>query len=83
MYIHMNTHIKKWGNSFAIRIPKDILEKASLKEGEGVSVGLHDGVITLKPTVQKETLENIVSKITQKNRYTETDWGVHIGNEVW
>lgn len=82
MYIHMNTQIKKWGNSLAVRIPKDILDKTNLKEGAGVFVDFHNGVITLKPSVKKETLEDLVNKITPKNRYKEIDWGSDVGNEI-
>lgn len=82
MYIHMNTQIKKWGNSLAIRIPKDILDKTNLKEGEGVFVDFHNGVITLKPSVKKETLEDFVSKITTENKHEEIDWGGDVGNEI-
>jgi antitoxin MazE len=79
----MNTQIKKWGNSLAVRIPKGILLKTNLAEGEHVFVGLKNGVITLQPTNKEQTLAHMVSKINKKNQYQETDWGVAVGNEVW
>ena len=79
----MNTQIKKWGNSLAVRIPKSILDKTSLKEGGNVFVDFKNGVITLKPSVKKETLEDLVAKITPENRYPETDWGEPAGKEIW
>ena len=32
------TKVKKWGNSFAVRIPKELVERLALKEGSGVVV---------------------------------------------
>jgi len=78
----MNTQIKKWGNSLAVRIPKNILDKTNLKEGEGVFVDFQNGVITLKPTSKKETLEDFVAKITPENKHGEIDWGDDVGNEI-
>lgn len=36
----MDAEIKKWGNSFAIRLPKSEAERLGLKEGDHVSVDL-------------------------------------------
>lgn len=32
----MTTKIKKWGNSFAVRIPKEMMRRLALKEGSGI-----------------------------------------------
>ena len=34
----MPTKVKKWGNSLAVRLPKDIMRHLALKEGSGVVV---------------------------------------------
>ena len=78
----MNTQIKKWGNSLAVRIPKDILDKTNLREGGNVFVDFKNGLITLKPTEKKETLEDLLKKVMPENRHTATDWGEDVGNEV-
>ena len=78
----MTTKIKKWGNSLAIRIPKEAILKSSFHEGESVVVtNTKDGVlISLAKTA---SLEDMVSKIQVNNLHNETDWGDKAGNEVW
>lgn len=36
--------VAKWGNSLAIRIPRDVAEALGLKEGDDVSVTVNDGL---------------------------------------
>lgn len=60
MYLHciyyikgvdeMNATIQKWGNSQAIRLPKNILETANIKENEQVSISVEDSQIVIKKT---------------------------------
>lgn len=32
---------------------------------------------------QQETLEELISRITDENRHDLVDWGPPVGNEVW
>lgn len=32
----MNMHVGKWGNSLAVRLPKDLVEKYGIKEGDPI-----------------------------------------------
>ncbi len=34
----MTTKVQKWGNSLAVRLPKDMIRRLALKEGSGVVV---------------------------------------------
>ncbi len=34
----MNMHIGKWGNSLAVRLPREIVERFHLKEGGSISM---------------------------------------------
>lgn len=34
----MTTKVQKWGNSFAVRLPKEMIRRLALKEGSGVVV---------------------------------------------
>ena len=48
------TTIAKWGNSEAIRIPKDILQKLGLKSGDKVKITANEmGNIEIVPTPQE------------------------------
>ena len=77
----MRGKVQKWGNSLAIRIPRLVAQQAGLEEGSVVEVvGSTNGVTVQKP---RESLEELVSRITPENRHGETDWGPPVGNEVW
>jgi antitoxin MazE len=40
--------------------------------------------MVMKPVRRRKyTLEELVSKITPKNRHPETDWGRPMGKEIW
>jgi len=78
------SRVSKWGNSLAVRIPLAIARQASLGEGDCVTVALErNGGIVLRPARRKYELSDLVSRITQKNRHPETDWGRPLGEESW
>ena len=78
------SEIGKWGNTAAIRIPKSIMQKAKLREGDAVDFEVKaPGVIVVRAARIQPTLEDLVAKITPKNRHGEIDWGKPRGNEVW
>lgn len=78
------TAVAKWGNAPAIRIPKSIMQKANLHEGDTVDFEVEaPGVIVMRATRIQPTLEDLVAGITPQNRHGETDWGKPRGNEVW
>ncbi len=78
------SQIARWGNSLAVRIPKQVIETARLKEGESVSVSVgKDRSVIMRPSRQKYRLQELVSRITPENRHSETDWGAAVGKEIW
>lgn len=80
----LRTAIAKWGNAPAIRIPKAVIEKANLHEGDAVDFEVASpGVIVVRAAQEKPTLEDLVAAITPHNRHSETDWGKPEGNEAW
>ncbi len=88
MYIlfNMTTTIQKWGNSYAVRIPKEVVMKLHLKEGQAVTIEAEaDGrSLSVTPTTSSEqSLNEMVSLITPENRHTETDWSTPVGREIW
>ena len=86
MYIHMpnDTHVAKWGNSLAVRIPQAIVTEARLAEGDRLSFDLGgDGSIVLRSRHRKYSLDQLVAAIKPGNRHRETDWGAPKGKEVW
>lgn len=70
----MTTKIRKWGNSYAVRIPKTTMRKQGFRYGSEVEV-------TIRPAHKKYNLDDLIAQITPENRYPEVDWGPDIGKE--
>lgn len=80
----MNMHIRKWGNSVAVRIPAATLDAAGLKADDAVDVREENGRIVIeraKPAAV--TLEWLLDGMTPDNLHGETDWGPPVGKEIW
>ena len=59
-------------------------EKLNIGEGTKVEIKPEHHGIVIKPTKEKEeTLEELVAKITPKNRHEKIDWGKPRGKEIW
>lgn len=71
---------RKWGNSLAIRIPKEAAEQIGIEQGSEMELKVlnNEGIITLKPKKlrKKYSLEELLSQITPENRHDEVDFGV-------
>ena len=85
------TAIKKWGNSQGIRLSKEIISSAGLKENDNVEISVDDGIITIKKAKPKylnlkERLEAFYNKpiddIYVKSSQ-EDDVGTHVEKDVW
>jgi len=74
--------LKKWGNSLAIRIPKDIANTLSIKEDSLMELSIKDNALSIKPQ-NKSHLEELVSKIDKSNLHSEIPTGKQVGNEEW
>lgn len=80
----MNTKIKKWGNSLALRLPAEFTGKMSLTEDSLVNLSLVNHQLTIKPVrLPASPLEQLVSQIDNSNLQLATDWGKPIGRELW
>lgn len=80
------TTIQKWGNSYAVRLPIKAMHKLNLRAGNTVTISEseHDGTLSIIPVKpRKQTLTEMLSRITDENRHGEIDWGDAVGNEVW
>jgi antitoxin MazE len=82
-YMANVTQIAKWGNSLGLRLPKAVALEAQVGEGDTVDVSVKDGVIVVRPNRPSYSLEELVAKITPRNRHNESDWGPSVGDEVW
>ncbi len=80
----MNMHVRRWGNSAAVRIPAATLEAAGLKPDDPVEVREENGRIVIEKIHRpKKDLQKLIDGITPENRHEETDWGAPVGREFW
>ncbi|MDT3699549.1 MAG: AbrB/MazE/SpoVT family DNA-binding domain-containing protein [Thermincola sp.] len=80
----MLTTIQKWGNSQGIRIPKNILETASLRENDKVEILAEPDCIIIRRSPKKHlTIEERFKGYIGEYRCHEADTGKSTGNEVW
>ena len=77
------TQIAKWGNSLGLRLPKSVALEAQVDEGDTVDVSVKNGAIVIQPSRPQYSLEQLVAKITPRNRHHEDDWGQPVGHEAW
>ena len=78
----MTVSIKKWGNSLALRIPKDIAQTLHIENNSTLELNIKDGALVIEP-VNETLLESLVSRIDADNLHTEVDTGKVVGNEEW
>lgn len=80
----MTTKVQKWGNSLAVRLPKELAERFGLKEGESVRIEENFPKIIIKRAPRKKVnLKEIVLRIKQENRHEKVEWGKFAGKEIW
>ena len=80
----MQTKIKKWGNSLALRIPKLLALDVNLKQNELVNLSIDKDSIIITPIGEKEySLEKLLKGVTKNNLHGEFDTGAPLGKEVW
>jgi len=80
----MQTKIKKWGNSLALRIPKLLALDVNLKQNELVDLSIDKGSIIITPIDEKEySLGKLLKGVTKNNLHGEFDTGAPVGKEVW
>ena len=80
----MKTKVARWGNSLAIRLPKDAVRQLDLRDGSPVELHTRDRelIVTAGSTGDPE-LDELIAGITPENRHPLVDWGPPRGREVW
>ncbi len=78
----MRVTISRWGNSLAIRIPKDALEQADLHEGDLLDVVSERGNLILVPQAARPSLDELIAQITPENTHSPV-FETIVGAEAW
>lgn len=76
----MKCKISKWGNSYAIRVPKEIIEEYNLVEDSTLTIQKKAGEIILKKSPKREKLTELLGEMEPQE---EMDWGDARGKEIW
>jgi len=80
----MTSKIQKWGNSLAIRIPRNVALETQLKAGYEVDLSVDNGKIVITATkCPIFQLEELLKDITEENIHAEISTANAVGNEVW
>lgn len=80
----MQSSVRRWGNSAAIRLPAYVLEAAHFKIDQAVDVREEDGRIVIEAVRDAgPTLDALVDAITDDNRHDELLAGSSAGKEAW
>jgi len=79
----MNATIQKWGNSLAVRIPKNISKDTGLSEGSSIDIMVENGNIVLSPGKKEYSLKELLKNVTIENIHSEISTGNQVGGEIW
>lgn len=83
----MKADIRKWGNSLAVRLPRDLARTLGLTEGSTVELELVDGGAMIRPVQKRRprarSLDELLEGVTPDVVHDEVDWGEPRGNEAW
>ena len=78
----MKTQIARWGNSLAVRLPKQVAEQSGLAEGADVEVRAQRGKITIVPRIPRYDINELVRQMKGKKPPKLVDWGRAVGEEI-
>jgi antitoxin MazE len=71
----MNMHIGKWGNSLAVRLPRELVDKYNLKEGGSLpTTGLEADLETEQAEAVKARREAALAEIRKGRIVLPPDW---------
>ena len=79
----MRAKIVKWGNSLALRLPKNIAADPRLYEGAAVDLRVEGDALVITPSRPKIELSDLLSQLKPEHRHEEVDWNAPKGEEEW
>jgi len=78
----MKSTAHKWGNSLAIRVPKQVAEEAGLREKDPVEIEVRKGTLVVRPHRRRVyRLKDLLNRIAPRNLHDEVDFGGPVGRE--
>lgn len=77
----MDTHVARWGNSLALRIPRVVADRLGLSEGRAVELTVEADQLVIRARNVEPTLEELLAGITPENLPESFDDGP-VGEEA-
>jgi antitoxin MazE len=63
----METHVARWGNSLALRIPRQVADRLGLDEGRAVELTVEADRLVVRPRLRQPRLDDLLAGITPDN----------------
>ncbi len=80
----METRVQKWGNGFALRIPKSLANQVGLEVNSLVRMSLQGEELVIAPVPPpRPKLDDLLAQVTERNLHGEVDTGPVAGREDW
>jgi antitoxin MazE len=80
--IAMQVQVARWGNSLGLRIPRDIAQRAGLREGTRVEISAEGDRIVITPARPRYVLADLLKGMTPQAMRDAFDWGPDKGREI-
>lgn len=80
----METRVQKWGNGFALRIPKSLANQVGLEVNSLVRMSMQGEELVIAPVPPPPPkLDDLLAQVTERNLHGEVDTGPVAGREDW
>jgi antitoxin MazE len=79
----MPAQISRWGHSLGVRIPSPSPARRAWAKGTPSKCPPTKASSSVRPARTRYTLDELIERLTPRNRHRETDWGYTVGNELW
>ena len=82
----MRVKVATWGNSLAVRLPKETVDRLALKAGQSLEIASEEGRVVLSPirghipTLLEMCAE--MRRLGPENEPETVDWGPDVGSEI-
>jgi antitoxin MazE len=76
------SHVQKWGDTLAIRLPKAVSDQLGMADGTPVALKVEgDRLIVERQAPQRPTMRDLLAQCRPENRPETIDWGPPVGRE--
>lgn len=81
--VFMKTKVSRWGNSLALRLPKQVALSQNLDEGTDIEIQEERGGFFVRTARKQYSLSDLLKGVDKKNLHPEDFPDDPQGNEIW